>query len=63
MTIPSRTKPQQFSIPTNSRTLDTAEALYEEALAMKKRLFPTDHPDVATSLNNLADSTNLRTLG
>ncbi|MGB5633548.1 MAG: tetratricopeptide repeat protein [Waterburya sp.] len=32
-----------------------AEPLYTEALAMYKRLFPDDHPDVATSLNNLAE--------
>jgi tetratricopeptide (TPR) repeat protein len=31
-----------------------AEPLYSDALAMRKRLFAGDHPDVATSLNNLA---------
>ncbi|PNW31396.1 UNVERIFIED_CONTAM: hypothetical protein BEN50_02795 [Euhalothece sp. KZN 001] len=31
-----------------------AEPLYEQALAMRKRLYDGDHPDVATSLNNLA---------
>ena len=34
----------------------TGEALllFEEALEMRRRLFPGDHPDVATSLNNLS---------
>ena len=31
-----------------------AEPLYQEALAMRKRLFGNEHPDVAQSLNNLA---------
>ena len=31
-----------------------AEPLYQEALALRKRLFRYEHPDVATSLNNLA---------
>ena len=31
-----------------------AEPLYQEALAMRKRLLGDEHPDVATSLNNLA---------
>jgi len=34
--------------------LAQAEPLYQEALAMSKRLFSDDHPDVAQSLNNLA---------
>ncbi|WP_044172143.1 CHAT domain-containing protein, partial [Kamptonema formosum] len=33
---------------------EKAEPLYEEALAMYKRLFKSDHPNVALSLNNLA---------
>jgi tetratricopeptide (TPR) repeat protein len=32
-----------------------AAALLEEALAMQRRLLPEDHPDIATSLNNLAN--------
>ncbi|MEH2164643.1 MAG: tetratricopeptide repeat protein, partial [Nostoc sp.] len=31
-----------------------AEPLYIEALAMRKRLLGDEHPNVATSLNNLA---------
>ncbi len=31
-----------------------AEPLYRDALAMRQRLFAGDHPDVATSLHNLA---------
>ena len=31
-----------------------AEPLYQEALALRQRLLGNDHPDVATSLNNLA---------
>ena len=31
-----------------------AEPLYQEALAMRQRLLGDEHPDVATSLNNLA---------
>ncbi|MEH2227019.1 tetratricopeptide repeat protein [Nostoc sp.] len=32
-----------------------AEPLYTQALEMIKRLFDSDHPDVAYSLNNLAE--------
>ena len=31
-----------------------AESLYQEALALRKKLLGEDHPDVATTLNNLA---------
>jgi tetratricopeptide (TPR) repeat protein len=31
-----------------------AVRLYQEALAMRRRLLPEDHPDIADSLNNLA---------
>jgi tetratricopeptide repeat protein len=38
-----------------------AEPLYRDVLAMVQRIFPGDHLDVATSLNNLAGV--LETLG
>jgi tetratricopeptide (TPR) repeat protein len=31
-----------------------AEPLYQQALALRQKLLGDDHPDVATSLNNLA---------
>jgi tetratricopeptide (TPR) repeat protein len=34
--------------------LEVCEAMYVEALAMMRRALPEDHPDIATSLNNLA---------
>ena len=33
--------------------LDDAEALFEESLAMRRRILPQDHPHLAGSLNNL----------
>jgi CHAT domain-containing protein/Tfp pilus assembly protein PilF len=34
--------------------LSAAEPLFKDALAMRKRLFKSDHPDIAASLNGLA---------
>ena len=34
--------------------LDEAEPLMKEALAVKKKVFGSDHPDIATDLSNLA---------
>ena len=34
--------------------LDEAEPLYKESLAIKKKVFGDEHPDVALALNNLA---------
>ena len=36
------------------RNLKKAEALYTEALNMRRRLFKNDNPDLATSINNMA---------
>ena len=33
---------------------DEAEPLYKESLAIRKKVFGDEHPDVAGSLNNLA---------
>jgi tetratricopeptide (TPR) repeat protein len=38
----------------NQGRYSEAEPLYLEALEMRRRLFTSDHPDVASSLNNLA---------
>jgi hypothetical protein len=35
---------------------EEAIVLFEEALAMRRRLLPADHPDIARSLDNLASS-------
>jgi hypothetical protein len=37
-----------------------AEPLYERSLAIKEKALGPDHPDVATSLNNLATLGSLR---
>jgi tetratricopeptide (TPR) repeat protein len=34
--------------------LEVCESMWAEALAMRRRALPEDHPDIATSLNNLA---------
>ena len=34
---------------------EAVEPVYREALAMNRKLLGNEHPDVATSLNNLAD--------
>jgi hypothetical protein len=35
--------------------LPAATAAVEKALAMNRRLYPKDHPNLATNLNNLVD--------
>jgi len=35
------------------REYEAAKASYIEALAIRRRALPKDHPDIATSLNNL----------
>ena len=34
--------------------LEEAEPLYKRSLAIKEKVYGSDHPSVATSLNNLA---------
>ena len=33
---------------------DAAESLFQESLAMNRKLFGSEHPEVAANLNNLA---------
>jgi hypothetical protein len=36
-------------------TIAEAKPLYEEALSIRRRVLGVDHPDLADSLNNLAN--------
>ena len=43
-----------YENPRNVGKLDEAEPLFKQSLAIRKKVFGDEHPDVAGSLNNLA---------